>query len=145
LGYYAGVRVAFWRVNRLELNQSPEVVRLNAKLDVLAKIEMLKTIADARSDANNDAASRLADALQQLGQTEPDHEMKQVIHYETGLAHINAAACAERSADVSSARDHMKQAQRIFAELGWKDTSEATLRLLATQQDKSVPRRSRND
>jgi hypothetical protein len=139
VGYYAGIQLARWRVRRIASNQRPEVARLNAKLDALSNIQLAKILKDASSECSDDPDGGLAMALRRMSRTEPDASIKHVVDYELGIALVNSADHAERSGNEGMAVERFREAQSIFAELGWKDTSENALGTLIERKDEVKP------
>jgi hypothetical protein len=142
VGYYAGVQLARWRVRRIESNQGPEVTRLNAKLDSLSNIQVAKILKDVPSACSNYPDSGLALALRRMSKSEPDASMKHVIDHELGIALVNSADHAERSGNEGLAVERFREAQSVFAELGWKDTSQNALRSLIDPKANKTPTRA---
>jgi hypothetical protein len=137
VGLAAGARAARYWYGRHSLEEGhlskSEQARMETILSDLQAAEFVRLYANISPDDKNLEAKYLGEIadLERLNRRKNIEEIRPILVFDLGLAHINAAMVEEQNDEKDLAKQHMESAKNLFESLGWQDCSDETLAAVA--------------
>jgi hypothetical protein len=110
-----------------------ERARMQTLFSALQAAEFLRLYANVSFDDKKLEAKYLSEIanLERLNRRSNIEEVRPILAFDLGLAHIDAAMVEEQNDETHLAKQHMEAAKSLFESLGWQDCSDETLRAVA--------------
>jgi hypothetical protein len=110
-----------------------EQVRMQTLVFELQAAEFLRLYANISWDDKKVEEKYLGEIsnLERLRRRSNIEEIRPILVFDLGLAHIDAAMVEEQNDEKDLAKQHMEFAKNLFESLGWQDCSDETLAAVA--------------
>jgi len=119
----------------LSLAESIHLEKAVSELETLQMVRFLARTATRDKSVDGKYLHEIA-GIEHLRQHLEQPELRPILDFNSGLAHVDAAIANENAGKPELAASQMKSAEAIFQSLGWQDCSEETLKAAAARDDR---------
>lgn len=140
VGFKAGSKIAQYQDTRQRQKQGrfhgTEWAHIESTLSDLSAIQVLHLYAVVTQNDQKLGKKYLLNEIAGLEglRRRSGQEIRPVIDLNLGLAYVDAAIAEEQDNNKELATRYMSSAQTLFQSLGWRDSSEETLRMVAGRE-----------